>query len=61
MPENVRAYIYRVTLAVMPILTAIGVVKDSDVPLYVALAAALLNVGMAVANTSTTPPPAAEE
>lgn len=53
MKESTRAYIYRVTLAALPILTAFGVVAESQVPLYIGLAAAILNVGLATANTST--------
>jgi hypothetical protein len=51
--ENVRAYIYRVTLAALPLLTAYGVVSESKVPLIIGLVAAVLNVGLATANTST--------
>lgn len=53
MNESTRAYLYRVVLAVLPIATAYGVVKESDAPLFVALAAALLSTGLAAANTST--------
>lgn len=53
MSESTRAYIYRVSLAVLPLLTAYGIVQESDVPLYIGLVAAILNVGLAVRNTST--------
>jgi 4-amino-4-deoxy-L-arabinose transferase-like glycosyltransferase len=53
--ERVRAYLYRVIVAALPILTAYGIVNDTDVPLYVALAAAILSTGLATANTSTRP------
>jgi len=51
--EAKRAYIYRVLLAVLPLLTAYGVVAENQVPLFVGLAAAVLGVGLATANTST--------
>lgn len=53
MDENVRAYIYRVSLALLPILTVYGVVEESKAPLIIAAVAAILNVGLAVKNTST--------
>lgn len=53
MKESVRAYIYRITLAALPLLTLWGVVQENEVPLYIGLAAAILNVGLATANTST--------
>lgn len=53
MKESTRAYIYRVFLAVIPILTAYGIVSGSDAPLFVALGAAILSTGLATANTST--------
>lgn len=53
MSEKARAYVYRVTLAALPLLTAYGLVKESDVPLIVGLVAAVLNVALATANTST--------
>jgi hypothetical protein len=51
--ESTRAYIYRVTLAVLPLLTAYGLVSENKVPFLIALAASILNVGLASANTST--------
>lgn len=54
--EATRAYIYRVLVAVLPILVAYGVVGEQDVALWLALAAAVLSTGMAAANTSTKPP-----
>lgn len=53
MPESTRAYLYRVVLAALPILTAYGVVADNRAPLFAALAASVLSVGLATANTST--------
>lgn len=53
MKESTRAYIYRVLLAALPLLTLWGVVSEEDAPLYVGLAAAILSVGLAAKNTST--------
>ena len=53
--EATRAWIYRVLVAVLPILTVYGVVNESDVVLWLNLAAALLGVGLATANTTTKP------
>lgn len=51
--EAVRAYIYRVLTAAVPILTFWGVVAETEVPLYIGLAAAILGLPVAAANTST--------
>lgn len=53
MNEATRAYLYRILLAALPLLTAYGVVAEEMVPLIVALVAAVLGVGLAVGNTST--------
>jgi hypothetical protein len=53
MSESTRAYIYRVVIAALPLLTLWGVIQEKDAPLYVGLAAAILSVGLAVKNTST--------
>jgi 4-amino-4-deoxy-L-arabinose transferase-like glycosyltransferase len=54
MPEATRAYLYRIVLAALPILTAYGIIAEIDAALYSALAAAILSTSLAVANTSTT-------
>ena len=51
--EATRAYIYRISLVVIPLLIAFGVVQKEDAALWVALAGAVLNTGLATANTST--------
>lgn len=51
--ESVRAYIYRVSLAVIPLLTAYGLLADETAALIVGLAGAVFNAGLATANTST--------
>lgn len=55
MPENVRAYIYRVLLALVPVAVAYGVVSEQEAGLWVAVAAAVLGNGLATLNTSTKP------
>jgi hypothetical protein len=53
MNEATRAWIYRIVTAVIPILTAYGVISEAEAPLFVALAAAVLSTGLAAVNTST--------
>lgn len=54
--EATRAYVYRVLVAVLPILTVYGLVAEQDVAVWLNLAAAVLGVGLAAVNTSTKPP-----
>ena len=51
MPIKYRAYLYRVTLALMPLLVLWGVISESHVPIYAALAAGVFDVGLAVRHT----------
>jgi hypothetical protein len=53
MNESTRAYIYRVSLAAIAAATAFGVIAESKVAVISALVASILNVGLAVKNTST--------
>lgn len=53
MTEATRAYVYRVSLAVLAVAAAYGVVAESKVAVIAALLAALFPVGLAVKNTST--------
>jgi hypothetical protein len=53
MSESVRAYIYRVLLALVPLLAGFGLVDDNKAALIVALVTAVFGVGLAVKNTST--------
>lgn len=58
MSEKTRAYIYRIVLAVIPLLVVFGVVSEDQVTEWVALAAAVLGTGaagLATGNTSTHP------
>lgn len=54
--EHVRAWIYRVLLALQPIIVAYNVATDEQSVLWLSLAAALLSTGLASANTSTKTP-----
>lgn len=51
--EATRAYIYRVLVALVPILVAYGVVDSRQVAVWLGLASAVLGFGLASANTST--------
>lgn len=53
MPEHVRAYIYRVLVAAQPVATFYGIVAEQAAALWIALAAAVLGLGLAAVNTST--------
>lgn len=50
---RVRAYIYGIAVAALPILIAVGVVSKEDAPLWIAFAGAVLVPGLALANTPT--------
>ena len=51
--QQTRAYIYRVLVALVPILVAYGVVDSRQVAVWLGLASAILGFGLASANTST--------
>jgi hypothetical protein len=53
MNESVRAYIYRVLLALVPLLAGYGLVDDNKAALFVAFVTAVFGTGLAVRNTST--------
>ena len=51
-----RAYIYRILLAVLPLLVLYGIISDAEAAQYAIVGAALLGVAadaLATANTST--------
>lgn len=50
-----RAWLYRVVLAVLPILAAYGLLTDTDLALWGALAAAVLSTGVATAHSPGSP------
>lgn len=59
MKESTRAYLYRVSIAVQPILVGYGLLSDSNAALWLGLVGAVLGVGTnvaAAANTSTKTP-----
>ena len=51
--EATRAYVYRVLVALVPVLIAYGVVDSRQVAVWLGLASAFLGFGLASANTST--------
>ncbi len=55
--EPRRAWLYRISLAVIALLGIYGIVDEQQAAGWAALAVALLNTGLATANTSTKPPP----
>ena len=61
--EARRAYIYRVALAVMAILTVYGIIDSDTAPVWLAVVFVLLGLGttgLATVNTSTKTPPEGE-
>lgn len=55
-PQNIRAWLYRVALAVVPLLIVYGVLDESSAPLWAALVGAVLASGSAVVHTPTVRP-----
>jgi hypothetical protein len=51
--EATRAWIYRVLVALVPILVFYGAVDESQIAVWLGLASAVLGFGLASANTST--------
>lgn len=51
--EATRAWIYRVLVAVVPILVFYGAVDESQIAVWLGLASSVLGFGMASMNTST--------
>ena len=56
----VRTWLYGVVLAVIALLGGYGLITDTIAPLWVALAAALLGQGTAIAHTPKTGAPPAD-
>lgn len=52
--ERVRAYVYSILVVAVPLLIAYGVIDEQTAVLWLALAAAVLGLGLARVNTSTT-------
>ena len=53
MKESTRAYLYRVALAGIPLLTIYGIVDDKTAAVVAGLVAAVFSTGLAAKNTST--------
>ena len=51
--ESTRAYVYAVLVAVVPLLIGYGILTAEEAALWLGLAAAVLGLGLATANTST--------
>ena len=51
--ESTRAYIYRILLAVQPLVVAYGLLTDELAALWVGVASAVLGAGLATLNTDT--------
>lgn len=54
--EQTRAYIYRVLLALQPVVVAYGLLTEQMAVLWLSVAAAVLGTGLAAVNTSTKAP-----
>ena len=56
--ERIRAWIYRIALAVIALAAAYGLLGPDEVPVWTAVVAAVLGIvgnGLATVNTSTKP------
>ncbi len=53
MNEATRAWIYRVLLALQPLIVAYGYATEEQTILWVGVASAVLGTGLATLNTST--------
>lgn len=51
--QSTRAYLYRVLSGGLAVLAGYDLVRDTDVPLWLALGGAMLGLGVASANTPT--------
>jgi hypothetical protein len=50
-PQHVRAWIYRVATAAMPLAITWGIVNDKDAALWLGVISAVLVPGLAAVNT----------
>lgn len=53
MNEATRAYVYRVLLALQPLVLFYGIASESEVALWLGVISAALGLGLATKNTST--------
>jgi hypothetical protein len=51
--EETRAWIYRVLLALQPVVVAYSLATEEQAALWLGVASAVLGAGLATANTST--------
>jgi hypothetical protein len=59
-PETTRAYIYRIALAALAVLSLYGLVGPDEIPVWTSVIMALLGIGssaLATANTGRKLPP----
>lgn len=55
MKESTRAYIYRVLVALQPVVVSYSLVTENQSVLWLSVASAVLGTGLAVKNTSIRP------
>ena len=53
MKQSTRAYLYRLSTAVVPVLVSYGMLSDEKAAVWVGLAGAVFSTGLAAVNTST--------
>lgn len=58
---KVRQYIYGILVTLAPLAVIYGLVSEQEVALWLAVGAAILGNGLALANTPSTPKHRAEE
>jgi hypothetical protein len=51
-PAHIRRWVYGVAIAAIPLLVAFGIIEESQAPLWVALVAAVIAPGLALANVT---------
>jgi len=59
-PETTRAYIYRIALAVLGVLSLYGLIGPDEIPVWTGVIVAVLGIGssaLATANTDRKLPP----
>jgi len=54
-PAKTRAWIYRISVALVPVLTGYGVIEDSKAALWIGLLGAVLGFGTNVLASANTP------
>lgn len=55
-PPPVRSWLYGIATAIIPLLSAYGIISDQTAPLWIALAGAILATGTALAYRPTRQP-----